>query len=103
MEVTKNSTIIKIAAAITALSLSLVIILAGIFFVLEADHECEGENCPVCECIENCRATLKQIGTAVAVNIAISFSAVLFTDLNIRFLRVICKETPVSIKVRLNI
>lgn len=31
-------------AAITALAMLLVILLAGIFIALEADHECEGED-----------------------------------------------------------
>lgn len=44
MEARSNSTLIRTFAAITAIAMLLVILLAGIFIALEADHECEGED-----------------------------------------------------------
>ncbi|MBR6986911.1 MAG: hypothetical protein IKH82_02430 [Clostridiales bacterium] len=44
MEARSNSTFIKTFAAITVTAMLLVILLAGIFIILEADHDCEGED-----------------------------------------------------------
>ena len=102
MEARSNSTFIKTFAAITATAMLLVILLAGIFIILEADHDCEGEDCPVCECLEQCQTTLHQLGAVVISGKAIIFPILLIIVSGIHFVRVIRKETPVSIKVRLN-
>lgn len=102
MESSSNSTFIKTLAAVAAAAMLTVILLAGIFIVLEADHECEGEYCPVCECIENCHALLSQIGSAITASITPVITAGLLITVCICFVRVMRKETPVSTKVRLN-
>ena len=102
MEARSNSTLIRTFAAITAIAMLLVIILAGIFIALEADHECEGEDCPICECLEQCRATLHQLGSVTVTSKAVLFPVLLLIVSGIHFARVIRRETPVSIKVQLN-
>ena len=92
----------KTFAAITAIAMLLVILLAGIFIALEADHDCEGEDCPVCECIEQCQGTLHQLGSVTVTGMAVLFPILLLIASGIHFVRVIRRETPVSIKVRLN-
>ncbi|MBR4431384.1 MAG: hypothetical protein IKS75_08820 [Clostridiales bacterium] len=92
----------KAIAAITAIALLSVILLAGLFIILEADHDCEGEDCPVCECIEQCQATLHQLGTAAVTGMAVLFPILLLIASGIHFVRVVRRETPVSIKVQLN-
>ena len=102
MEARSNSTLIRSFAAITAIAMLLVILLAGIFIALEADHDCEGEDCPVCECMEQCRATLHQLGSVTVTGKAVLFPVLLLIVSVIHFARVIRRETPVSIKVQLN-
>ena len=97
-----QSRLIRSFAAITAIAMLLVILLAGIFIALEADHECEGEDCPICECLEQCQATLHQLGSVTVTSKAVLFPVLLLIVSGIHFARVIRRETPVSIKVQLN-
>lgn len=102
MEARSNSTLIRTFAAITAIAMLLVILLAGIFIILEADHDCEGEDCPVCECMEQCQATLHQLGSITVTGKAVLFPILLLIVLSVHIVAVFPKQTPVSIKVRLN-
>ena len=102
MEARSNSTLIRTFAAITAIAMLLVILLAGIFIILEADHDCEGEDCPVCECMEQCQATLHQLGSITVTGKTALFPILLLIVLSVHIAAVFPKQTPVSIKVRLN-
>ena len=102
METIKKSAILKAFAAVTAAAMLTVILLSGLFIVLEADHDCEGEDCHICHCLEQCQAILNQIGEAVSAGKTAFFTAVLLLASCFHLTRVICKETPVTIKVRLN-
>lgn len=73
-----------------------------LFIVKEADHDCTGENCPVCACIHQAEQTLKQLGGAdagqapkipapVPVIVAFSFTILL-----------VPRASLISQKVRLN-
>ena len=80
----------------------LVILLAGVFIVMEADHDCEGEDCPVCECLEQCQTALHQTGNTPVICITAYFSVLLLITGQILPVKVTLKDTPVSTKVRLN-
>lgn len=73
-----------------------------LFIVKEADHDCTGENCPVCACIHQAEQTLKQLGTGdtgSAFIIARSFFVI--TPLFLAVLLIPCVSL-ISQKVRLN-
>ena len=71
------------------------------FIVLEAEHDCTGEDCPVCAMIAICRNTLKTVLIALLLVLssltsrsagrAFVSSSALFDP----------EETPVSLKVKL--
>ena len=103
MAVVKNSELIRVLSALAAFAMLSVILLASIFIVMEADHDCDGEECPVCQCLEQCQNALHQLSmvtAAVSVSTALAF---FLTTTVFRFERVTRKDTPVSAKVRLNI
>ena len=103
MAVVKNSSLIRVLSALSALTMLSVVLLAGIFIVMEADHDCEGEYCPVCQCLEQCQNALHQISAAAAV-VTVSTALTFFiTSTAFRFERTTQKDTPVTSKVRLNI
>ncbi|ENZ05313.1 hypothetical protein [Enterocloster clostridioformis] len=56
----------KTLAFLTCATFILVALFSILFIVEEADHDCTGENCPVCACIHQAEQTLKQLGTGVA-------------------------------------
>ena len=88
------------AAALAALVI--VAVVTSLFIVShEADHDCIGEDCPVCAVIAACQSTLKTLSAALAVFAAaaawVCFAVILLTALK----AVLHSETPVSLKVRL--
>ena len=102
VEATENSTFTKALAAVTLTAMLLAVLLAGIFIAVEADHDCEGEDCHICQCLEQCKTTLRQLGEVCsAAKVSVFTAAVLLTTC-FHFVRVILRETPVTIKVRLN-
>ena len=51
-------------AAILICMAFLFVMLASFFYIAkEENHNCTGEDCPVCACIHRAEQTLKQIGT----------------------------------------
>lgn len=72
------------------------------FIVKEADHDCRGENCPICACIHQAEETLKQLGTGtVGVSAFLPFVETFVLALACTFLLVPCTSL-ISQKVRLN-
>ncbi len=92
----KRLTVVILAALILfALMTSLFVI------IREADHDCTGENCPVCAVIAVCQNTVKTLGGVLGAA-AIAFACFCFTASVIAFFRTISyNKTPVSLKVKL--
>ena len=67
----------------------------------EADHDCIGENCPVCTVIAICRNTLKALGGALVAAALVFACFCLGVSVITRFRIVKYNETPVSLKVKL--
>ena len=96
----KNS--IRVVSGALCAFLLLLTFIACFYIASEADHDCDGENCPICACIENCVAVLQRVGTAVPVftsYVLCAFVAVILSNQDNSY---IFRLTPVSRKVRLN-
>lgn len=92
----------KTLAFLTCAVFILVTLFSILFIVKESDHDCTGENCPVCACIHQAEQTLKQLGTDAAEPvIPAPIMAQFVLALACVFLIVPC-TTLVSQKVRLN-
>ncbi len=78
------------------------VLFSTIYIAAETDHDCSGEDCPVCACMQMCESTLRLIsgvaGAAGSLAVPVVFAGIfsLYTSLIFR------QETPVSRKVRLN-
>ncbi|MCR5005884.1 MAG: hypothetical protein K6A77_08250 [Clostridiales bacterium] len=57
----------RTAAGIMGLMMLFFVLFSALFIVVEADHECTGEDCPICLCIEQCEELMRQIGTGIKV------------------------------------
>ena len=101
----RNMDLRKIAAAMTCLVLLFVLLFSISYITLESDHDCCGENCHVCECMEACGNALQMFrcgsGTG-AVTVVAANAVFLVITLGFASL-VIGRETPVTDKIRLNI
>ena len=92
----------KRVVAVILSALVLFALMTSLFVIMhEADHDCIGENCPVCAVIAVCQNTLKTLSGIVGAA-AVVFACLLLTASVIASFRTISyNETPVSLKVRL--
>ena len=93
----------RIGALILCIGMALVLAVSAAFIIHEADHECSGEECPVCRMIAANINLLRTLGLAVIAFLAFFF---LTSGRSVRGRkdRHACffSGTPVSWKVRLN-
>ena len=92
----------KILAVIISVLMASVLLFSVFYIAAEADHECEGAHCHVCECIEICAGLLQRFGfesehTLVAAAAVFALISVIFCYEKVR-----SENTPVTLKVRLN-
>ena len=92
----------KTFAAVLALALLLVVLLSSVYIAVESGHACHGEDCPICEHIEECRNILRQV-SEVITGCAVCIIAVL-TFVSVRYIlpEFLIYTTPVTSGVRLN-
>ena len=91
----------KIMSGIIVLMMLSFLMLSSVFIAREADHDCCGEDCPICEFIQQCENTVRgeflvSSGLSVIIPVLfVIFSVCLLVDAFV-------KATPVSRKIRLN-
>jgi hypothetical protein len=92
----------RIAAGVTSLLLLVIALFSAFYLAAEAGHDCAGEDCPICACIQRCESALRGFGGGTAALLSVAapiFFILLFAAL---FAAALPLETPVSRKVRLN-
>ena len=90
------------SACILAAWMLLVVLFSAFFIAIEANHECTGEDCPVCVCMEYCENVLQKIGDGLTL-LTMQMAPVLLCFFTILIpVVVIMQDTPVLCKVRLN-
>ena len=91
----------RIIAILLAVMVLFVMLYSALFIVAHAEHDCVGENCPICYQISVCENTLKNLSLAVC---AVAFAAA-FTYTLCRSISACADVTPsytlVSLKVKL--
>lgn len=60
----------RIAAAVMSAAVVLVLLFSTLYLVEEADHDCTGEDCPICDCMAWCGSFLRQISVDTVVQTA---------------------------------
>ncbi len=83
--------------------LLLAVMLVSVYFMAEhADHDCSGEDCPICVCIHQCEGMLRSLGSGITGNRTL-YILMIFVLVTVSIQRgSFEKNTPVSNKVRLN-
>ncbi len=93
----------RIYAIITALVVMVSVFSALLFVSIEAGHDCEGEDCPICAEIAASVDALSKIGTGLAVvTVTFFFLKNAFFSCIYNADRYISRATLVSRKTRLN-
>ena len=92
----------KILASIICMAFVAAALFSMLFIIKEADHDCTGDNCPICACIHQAEQTLKQLGTGNAADELPSAGS--FSDITLLFPVVLFLPcvSLISQKVRLN-
>ena len=92
----------RVMAAVLAALILVVMLSSSLFIIEHADHDCTGEDCPICEQIYLCTQTLKTLSAAVMATCVFFLLAALL-QIRIRQVEAACvSHTPVSLKVKLS-
>ncbi|SDB12983.1 hypothetical protein [Eubacterium oxidoreducens] len=92
----------KVLALMTIAVIFFVMVFSVWYLVNHANHECSGQNCPVCEQMQQCAQNVKQLGTAdvvVVVVIALIHMDFLGSEL---FKEPMIENSLISLKVRMD-
>ena len=102
MKRNSDSNRIRITAGMMAFMLLFIMLFSSFFIAAHADHDCTGEDCPVCAFIQQCENNIRGAGggiTYISVVILPVFLSFLLISADILSFQ---WGTPVSTKVRLN-
>ncbi|MBE6908900.1 MAG: hypothetical protein E7474_04755 [Ruminococcaceae bacterium] len=92
----------RIFAAVLAALVALVVLSSSVFLIEHADHDCAGEDCPVCRQLDACVQNLKNLAAAaLVVLVAAVFTAAARICADGR-LSAYAPRTPVALKVKLS-
>ncbi len=84
-----------------ALFMAFSVLFLSAFIACEAGHDCEGEDCPVCQCIMQCENILRNIDGGVTLHSIVPLCFCFVSAVCVGICPVVF-TTPVSMKVRLN-
>lgn len=81
----------------------IITVFSALFIVNETDHDCAGDNCPICAAIKSAENTLKSAGGCSTSASALGFSACVCCLIAlICGLSAVFYTTPVTQKVRMD-
>lgn len=92
----------RVVAILIAAAVLFVMLSSACYIAVEADHDCTGEDCPICYQINICENTLKSLGQAVASVTLAVFIGIFAASLPSFEKRQAVHKTLVSLKVKLS-
>ncbi len=102
MRSSDKSRIKSITAGVMGLLMLVIVLFSAFSIAAEADHECSGEDCPVCVCIHQCENALHRIGDGITVRITVAAPVILILLAAAFAITAVSRNTLISRKVRLN-
>ncbi len=92
----------KAAIALIGAAMLVVVLFSAIFITVETFHDCDGEDCPICEILHQCENNLNQLGDGVAPVLIAATLMIIFINSDILSGDFFPHETLVTARVRLN-
>lgn len=92
----------KVLAGIVGIMVALAFVFSLFFIAVEADHECEGEDCHICRTLEACEGLLRQSGSAVSSNACMAATVWIVCLLAVPVVNSVQDKTLVTDKVKMN-
>ncbi len=97
-----NNNLRRFFAGIMAFMILVFVLLSTTFIAAEADHDCEGEDCPVCATIQICARTLDQVGSLITVLATVLLPAlIVFLSITIS-VPMLTRHSLIYQKIRMN-
>ena len=91
------------ALAILLSAMMCFLVLFSVFYVVvENNHDCSGENCPICYQINMCESTIKSISAGSAAPAVVAAAFVILLLMSLIENETNLNETLVSLKVKLS-
>ena len=92
----------KSIVGIFAILLLLLTIFSSVYIIVESEHKCEGEGCPICHMIEVCEEILYSIGNTLSFCVTVAFMSSISKFLLSFKSNNSFRRTLFDLKVRLN-
>ena len=92
----------RITACIIGILMLINLLFSAFYIAAEVDHDCAGEDCPICACIAQCESILHQISDGIVSQAAFVFPIVFLVVSIFLYTILFTQETLVSRRVRLN-
>lgn len=92
----------KIIAVIMGIMMLVVVLISASYVAVESGHDCTGEECPICACINQCESTLRLVGGGVDFQAEFILPVFFILITAVSASVSLTAETPVSRKIRLN-
>lgn len=92
----------RITAWVAMLATVFVMLFSGIYLAEHAEHNCTGNDCPICAVINQCSNNLKTIGTAAIIASASLFVFPLLQGSVLAVSKIVSCNSLFSQKVRMN-
>ena len=102
MRNSNTTKVFRITAGIMGLMMLIIVLFSSLYIAAETDHDCCGEDCPICACILQCENTLRSIGDGKVTQLSFIVPVLLFLLIAGIFSVAIPQDTLVSRKVKLN-
>ncbi len=90
------------SVACLGIAMLVVVLFSAIFVTVETFHECDGEDCPICEMIHQCENNLRQLGAGSAPYLCTAVLVIFYAVIGVLPDNLFLHITPVSVKVRMN-
>ncbi len=102
MKMSTDRKISRVFACIVAAMVLFVVLFSAFFIVSHADHDCTGEDCPVCACMQQCENILHGVDEGSIYAASGILPVILIVGFILASFCIVISDTPVSAKVRIN-
>ncbi len=92
----------KAGIAIIGIAMLVVVLFSAIFVTVETFHNCDGEDCPICEMIHQCENNLNQLGDGTVPMLIALVLMIIFINSDVLSGDFFPHYTLVTARVRLN-
>ncbi|WP_026528120.1 hypothetical protein [Butyrivibrio sp. VCD2006] len=98
----KRNSMIETMIAMLGMAMLVVVLFSAVFVASESQHDCDGDECPICAVLQQCENNLNQLGSGI-VPLAVAVMVVFYLIAGVSDSGVFrIFSTPVSNMVRLN-